>query len=77
MKTRQPSSIALLVAMLAAPLGTAATAAFQDAPAAPANGDGGMNQPMELPPDAPAGDGSGPASGRKADPGDEIGRAHV
>lgn len=77
MKTCQPSSIALLVAMLAAPVGTAAVAAFQDPAAAPAQGDGGMNQPMELPPAAPeptAGQDTvpGPAAGRKPDTGEEL-----
>ncbi|MFM8640886.1 MAG: secretin N-terminal domain-containing protein [Planctomycetota bacterium] len=77
MKTCQPSSIALLVAMLAAPVGTAAVAAFQDPAAAPAQGDGGMNQPMELPPPAPEPAAAqdtvpGPASGRKPDSGEEL-----
>ena len=74
MKICHPSSIALLLATLAAPTGLAAVNAFQDPAAEPG---GGMNQPMELPPDAPEptqepGDAAGPASGRKADTGEEL-----
>ena len=74
MKTCQPTSLALLVAMLAYPSGAAAIAAFQDPAAAPAaNGGGAMNQPMELPPEEPAqSPDQGPAKGRKADTRDEL-----
>ena len=74
MKTCQPTSLALLVAMLAYPSGAAAIAAFQDPAAAPAADEGSaMNQPMELPPEAPApSPDQGPAKGRKADARDEL-----
>ena len=50
MQTRHTTSLALLIALLASPVGRAATAAFQDSPQEPAsNGGDGMNQPMDLP----------------------------
>ena len=52
MQTRHTTSLALLIALLASPVGRAATAAFQDPPQEPAsNGGDGMNQPMDLPPE--------------------------
>ena len=77
MKTRHTTSIALLVASLATPLGFGATSMLQDPPADPAEADGGMNQPMELPPQEPEqlpppGTLPGPAAGRKTDTSDEL-----
>jgi general secretion pathway protein D len=76
-KTRHTTSIALLVASLATPLGFGATSMLQDPPADPAEADGGMNQPMELPPQEPEqlpppGTLPGPAAGRKTDTSDEL-----
>ena len=77
MKTRHTTSIALLVASLATPLGFGATSLPQDPPADPVEADGGMNQPMELPPpetEPPVATGGipGPAAGRKMDTSDEL-----
>ena len=55
LQTRHTTSLALLIALLASPVGRAATAAFQDSPQEPAsNGGDGMNQPMDLPPEEAA-----------------------
>lgn len=62
MQTRHTTSVALLIAMLASPVGHAATVAFQDPPQDPGStGGDGMNQPMDLPPDdAPAAEPTAP-----------------